>query len=56
MKTLICAVCQSEAFEDESEFTSRCLDCLAVIDSETGEVLEIDGMRPDELLPLVRRG
>jgi hypothetical protein len=49
MKTLTCPVCQSEASEDESEQTSRCLDCLAVIDSETEEVLEIDGRKPSEL-------
>lgn len=45
MKTLICPVCQSECFEDESQYTSRCLDCLAVCDSETGELLEIDGVK-----------
>ena len=45
MKTLTCPVCQSEAFEDESEQTSRCLDCLAVIDSETMELLELDGIK-----------
>lgn len=44
-KTLICPVYQSEAFEDESEQTSRCLDCLALIDSETGELLEVDGIK-----------
>jgi|HubBroStandDraft_5_1064220.scaffolds.fasta_scaffold972362_2 hypothetical protein len=45
MKTLVCPICQCEDFEDESEQTSRCLDCLAVIDSETMELLEYDGVK-----------
>lgn len=42
---LVCANCQSSCFEEEMENGMRCLDCLAVTDKKTGQLIEIDGIR-----------
>lgn len=40
-----CPVCQSTCFEEYTEGEDQCLDCLAIIDAKTKELLEVDGVR-----------